>query len=75
MDNDTRCLMFAAISFFSGLVIGLGTGLLLAPQSGTRTRRHLRTMMDDVGEMAGEFMDDAIDKVDDIVDRGKKVVG
>ncbi len=75
MDNDTRCLMFAAISFFSGLVIGLGTGLLLAPQSGTRTRRHLRTMMDDVGEMAVEFMDDAIDKVDDIVDRGKKVVG
>ena len=75
MDNETRCMMFAAISFFSGLVIGLGTGLLLAPQSGTRTRRHLRTVMDDVGEMAGEFMDDAKDTVEDIVDRGKKMVG
>ena len=75
MDNETRCMMFAAISFFSGLVIGLGAGLLLAPQSGNRTRRHLRTMMDDVGEMAGEFMGDAKDTVEDIVDRGKKMVG
>lgn len=74
MDTETRCLVFAGIAFFSGIVVGLGTGLLLAPQSGTRTRRHLRSMMEDVGERAGEFMEDAKETVEDLVDRGRKFV-
>jgi len=72
MDDEMRCFMVAGIAFFSGLVVGLGAGLLLAPQSRSRTRRHLRTMMEDVSERAGEFVEDAKEKVENIVDRRNK---
>ena len=71
MDSETRCLMVAGLTFFSGLILGIGMGVLLAPQSGSRTRRHLRTMMEDMGERAGEWVDDAKETVNDMVDRGK----
>lgn len=73
MDSETRCLVVASLTFISGLIFGLGMGVLLAPQSGSRTRRHLRTMMEDVGERAGEWVGDAKETVSDMVDRGKKV--
>ncbi len=75
MDSETRCVLVAGLTFFSGLIFGLGIGVLLAPQSGSRTRRHLRTMVEDVGERAGELVEDAKDTVTDIVDRGKKIAG
>ena len=75
MDADnTRCLMVAGIMFFSGIMLGLATGVLLAPQSGSRTRRHLLSMVEDVGERANEWVDDAKGAVTDVVDRGKKFV-
>ena len=73
MDSETRCIVVAGLTFVSGLVFGLGMGVLLAPQSGSRTRRHLRTMMEDMGERAGEWVEDAKETVNDMVDRGKKI--
>lgn len=73
MDSETRCAIVAALTFVSGLIFGLGMGVLLAPQSGSRTRRHIRTMMEDVGERAGEWVEDAKDTVSDMVERGKKI--
>lgn len=73
MDSETRCLVVASLTFISGLIFGLGMGVLLAPQSGNRTRRHLRTMMEDVGERANEWVEDAKETVSDMVDRGKKI--
>lgn len=75
MDSDARCAVFGLIAFVSGLAVGVATGLLLAPQSGSRTRRHLRTMVGDLGEQAGEWIAEARDRVDEMVDRGKKFVG
>lgn len=52
-----------AVSFLSGLIIGAAIGagiaLLLAPQSGKRTRRQL------VRSVEG-FTDDATDRLDDV---------
>ncbi len=75
MDTETRCAVVAGLTFFSGLIFGLGTGVLLAPQSGSRTRRHLRTMVEDMGERAGEWVEDAKDTMNDVVDRGRKIAG
>jgi hypothetical protein len=47
----------------------------MAPQSGSRTRRQLKHMMEDASERAGEFADDAKDAVSGIVERSKKFVG
>ncbi|MDT7043909.1 YtxH domain-containing protein [Candidatus Nitronereus thalassa] len=73
MDSEARCLMVAGLTFFSGLILGIGMGVLLAPQSGSRTRRHLRSMMEDMGERAGEWVDDAKETMNDMVDRGKNL--
>jgi len=41
MDTEFRTIFIAGISFFCGLIVGLGTGLLLAPQAGAETRRRM----------------------------------
>ncbi len=75
MDTETRCVFVAGLTFFSGLIFGLGMGVLLAPQSGSRTRRHLRTMVEDIGERAGEWVEDAKDTMNGMVDRGRTIAG
>jgi len=75
MGTEIRCAVMAGLTFFSGLIFGLGMGVLLAPQSGNRTRRHLRTMVEDMGERTGEWVEDAKGTMNGIVDRGRKVTG
>ncbi|MDX1411752.1 MAG: YtxH domain-containing protein [Nitrospirales bacterium] len=74
MDNDTRFIIFGGLALITGIVLGTGLGMLLAPQSGARTRRHLRNMVEDATERVGEFADDAKDTMNDVVERGKKFV-
>jgi gas vesicle protein len=74
METDTRFVMLAGLSLMVGMVLGTGLGLLIAPQSGTRTRRQIKNMMEDAGERAGELAEDAKEAVTDIVERGKKFV-
>lgn len=75
MDTDTRYIMFAGLALLTGIVLGTGLGLLLAPQSGTRTRRQLRNMVDDATERASDFAEDTKDSMTDMVERGKRFVG
>lgn len=75
MDNDTRYVLFGGLAFITGIVIGTGMGILMAPQSGTRTRRKLRNLAEDAGERVNEFTEDARDAVDNIMERGKRFVG
>ncbi len=74
MDNDTRCIIFGGLALVTGIVLGTGLGLLLAPQSGARTRRQLRNMVEDATERVGEIADDAKDTMNEVVERGKKFV-
>lgn len=74
MDSDTRYVMIAGLALMTGVVLGTGLGLLIAPQSGSRTRRQLKNMMEDASERAGEFADDAKEVVSDIMERSKKFV-
>jgi hypothetical protein len=44
MIEGTRCTGMSTTAFLAGLVTGIGTGLLLATQSGARTRRQLHSL-------------------------------
>lgn len=74
MEENNRALIFGAISFFAGVMIGLGTGVLMAPQSGERTRRQFHRMALDAQEDAEHLVKDTKDKVSSWVDKGKKIV-
>jgi len=74
MDNDSRFIILGGLALIAGIVLGTGLGMLLAPQSGARTRRQLRNMVEDATERVGEFADDAKETVDEVVERGRKFV-
>ena len=75
MENKNRSIIAGTIAFFAGVMVGVSAGLLLAPQSGDRTRRKIQDMAADVQEDAETFMKDTKEKVSEWVDRSKKYVG
>ena len=73
MDTETRTIFLAGISFLTGLILGLGTGILLAPQSGTDTRRRIGEAMEDSSQQVGKWVEDAKGRVQDLTEEGKKL--
>jgi gas vesicle protein len=62
-------------AFFAGLVAGIGTGLLLAPQSGARTRRQLHSLAKDLQEESNYMLDDAKTSLGKVFGQGKESFG
>jgi len=54
MKIQSSTTMLAGLSLCAGAVIGLGTGVLIAPRSGERTRRKLKDFVEDTGEHLDE---------------------
>lgn len=67
MNDNGRSLTVGATALITGLCIGVGTGVLFAPQSGARTRRRLRNFAEDIVEDTAE----ALDKV---IERGRRLM-
>jgi gas vesicle protein len=67
----------AAFSFVTGMalgaLVGAGVALLMAPQSGRRTRRQIVRTAEDWGESAGERLQDATDEVRRVAEDALKV--
>lgn len=78
MDNEAKYLIIGGLAFAAGLLVGVGTGILLAPQSGARTRRQIGSFVDDLREDATQLADDAKGAVegaiDGVIERGKRIV-
>lgn len=74
MDTDSRILLFGGLTFVTGVLLGTGLGLLLAPQSGRRTRRQLKNYIDDTTDRLNDFADETKDRVTDYVQKGKRFV-
>jgi gas vesicle protein len=55
--TDMNVGLVALFSFLIGGAVGAGLALLMAPQSGKKTRRQLRNMAEDVAEQATEYTD------------------
>lgn len=55
----TSTAIWGGAALVTGLAVGVGAGLMLAPQSGARTRQHLRHLAAELGEHAGSIADEA----------------
>jgi len=62
-------------AFLAGLVAGIGTGLLLAPQSGARTRRQLYSLAKDLQEETSHMLGDAKTSIGKVIEQDKSRVG
>lgn len=67
----------AAFSFVTGLalgaLLGAGAALLMAPQSGRRTRKQIARTAEDWGESATERLQDATEEVRRVAEDAIKV--
>jgi len=67
MNDNGRTLIVSATALGIGFCVGVGTGILIAPYSGARTRRQLRTFAEDMAE-------DTAEAVDKVIERGKRLM-
>ena len=75
MTEGMRCTKMGTTAFVAGLVAGVGTGLLLASQSGARTRRQLHNFSKDMQEEARQMLGDAKTSIGKVIDQGKRLMG
>jgi gas vesicle protein len=68
-------------AFLAGVLIGAAAGLLLAPQTGRKSREQLRRYarqaeenLDDLAEVAGDAFDKAMDKGREFIEDRKSVL-
>lgn len=54
MNEDARTLFYGTIGLIGGIALGAGIGLLIAPQSGTKTRQQVTEMLEDAADYAKE---------------------
>lgn len=67
MYYDRQSLMLSTTAAFTGFCFGIGTGLLLAPHSGARTRRQLKHFTE-------EMIDDTKEAIEEVIDRSKHLM-
>ena len=58
--------------FLTGMVVGAGVALLLAPQSGKKTRRDMRRKAGDARSYLEDRGEDLVGKGREVIDRGKQ---
>jgi len=84
-DNDKK-VAAAALLVLAGGIIGAGLTLLMAPQSGKRTRRDIsryakkvktraEEAVDDLSDNINDLVESIGDKTDELVGKGKDVAG
>lgn len=86
MCEKDKKVAVAAMLMVAGGIVGAGLALLLAPQSGERTRRDImrsakrvktraEEAVDDLSVNISDLVDTIGDKTDDILDKGKDIAG
>lgn len=76
MENeDNGCSMGpVAFAFLAGSLIGAGAALLLAPQSGEKTRKMLRSYAKDAEDKALRKAQEAKATFDEAIEQGKQFI-
>jgi len=74
MMNGNRNMWSSVTPFIVGFVSGIGAGILMAPQSGARTRRQLYNLAEDLEEQTDHFVSDAKASLGKVIERGKRLV-
>jgi len=73
MDHEDNMAYREALGFLAGLtigaVIGTAAALLMAPQSGARTRRQIARKAEEWTDSAGETLEEVRDEARELADR------
>jgi gas vesicle protein len=64
-----------ALGFILGGMLGASLALLLAPESGRRTRERLRDLAADVRDKGLDITEELRDKAEEAVERGREEIG
>ena len=86
MDDREKKVVAASLLMLAGGIIGAGLALLMAPQSGQRTRKDILKyakktknragdVVDDFSDTVSDLVDTISDKTDDLLEKGKGVAG
>lgn len=62
------------LSFLLGSMVGAGLALLVAPQTGTETRRRIRDFAEDATDKASDYMEHAKSKMSSSFEHGKEAL-
>ena len=68
----SNCAGDSLLMLLTGFAVGAAVTLLLAPQSGKRTRRELRRKAEDAQDYLEEIGEDLIAKGRELVERGRE---
>lgn len=74
MTNGRYGLLEIGLSFLAGCLIGGTVALLYAPQSGTRTRRRIADLAEDIRDRAGDVTGQATEKIHKATERATEQV-
>jgi hypothetical protein len=74
MDSDTRVILCGGLALFTGILLGTGLGLLMAPQTGRRTRRQIKNYLNDTSDRFYDLADEGKDRMSEFMDKGKRFV-
>jgi gas vesicle protein len=86
MEDREKKVVAASLLILAGGIVGAGLALLLAPQSGQRTRKDIlryakktkgraEDAVEDLSETVSDLVDALGDKTDDLLEKGKVVAG
>ena len=86
MEDKDKKIAAAALLVVAGGIIGAGVALLLAPQSGRRTRRDIARYArdvqrkgsraaEDLGDTVGDLVNSIEEKTEEMIDKGKTAAG
>lgn len=86
MDDREKKIVAASLLMLAGGIVGAGVALLLAPQSGERTRKDILRyakktknragdVVDELSDTVSDLVDTLGDKTDDLLEKGKGVAG
>ncbi len=67
MNHNSRSLIVGTTALVTGFCVGVGVGVLFAPYSGARMRRHLRGF-------AQDMVEDRAEAVEKIIERGRHLI-
>ena len=74
MDSDTRVILCGGLALVTGVLLGTGLGLLMAPQTGRRTRRQIKNYLHDTSDRIHDLKDETKDRMTEYVERGRQFV-
>ena len=74
MDSDTRVILCGGLALVTGILLGTGLGLLMAPQAGRRTRRQIKNYLHDTTDRINDLKDETKDRVNEYMERGRQFV-